>query len=467
VIWIHASSAARFDQSLRDTADQLEISGREDPQANIFQLFRQWLCESKRGRWLVVLDNADDASFVLQPLSSSMNSRKGGQADTTSPNLAEYFPYCDRGSVLITTRTREVALKMVDSVNVVDVCPMGENHALALLKKKLGKDIGSKSLEELARTLEYMPLAIVQAAAYIKETAPRYSVQQYLEDFRESDHSTTSLLDANAGFLRRDKEASNSIILTWQISFEHILTKRQSATDLLSLMSFFDREAIPEFLLRHQNESQHPKEFEKDLKILRDYAFVAITTADVKTFEMHRLVQLSTQVWLDTRKQLVRWKESSIKTLDAKLPNGEHQNWSVCQALYPHVKATMELKLDSLDSSLQWANVMYKAGWYALRKGITSDAEQLAALALKVRTERLGQEHPSTLNVKGSLAQTFRNQGRWKEAEDLQLQVIEARERTLGKEHPDTLTAKANLAETHRSRQEQLANDSMRCCELQ
>jgi hypothetical protein len=91
VIWIHPSSAARFDQSVRDTADQLEISGREDPQANIFQLFRHWLSENKRERWLIVLDNADDATFVLQPLSLNMNSRKDSQAGATSPTLAEYF----------------------------------------------------------------------------------------------------------------------------------------------------------------------------------------------------------------------------------------------------------------------------------------------------------------------------------------------------------------------------------------
>jgi len=35
--------------------------------------------------------------------------------------------------------------------------------------------------------------------------------------------------------------ASNVILTTWQISFDYIGSKRQSATDLLSLMSFFDR----------------------------------------------------------------------------------------------------------------------------------------------------------------------------------------------------------------------------------
>ncbi|KAK1807294.1 hypothetical protein LTR12_018360, partial [Friedmanniomyces endolithicus] len=75
--------------------------------------------------------------------------------------------------------------------------------------------------EKLAAALEYMPLAIAQAAAYIKKRAPRCSVEQYLVKFEKSDRSKTSLLNANSEELRRDSEAKNSIILTWQISFEH------------------------------------------------------------------------------------------------------------------------------------------------------------------------------------------------------------------------------------------------------
>lgn len=62
-------------------------------------------------------------------------------------------------------------------------------------------------IAELAAELEFMPLAIVQAAAYISQRAPLYSVRQYLEKFRESDREKTSLLDYEAGQLRRDREA--------------------------------------------------------------------------------------------------------------------------------------------------------------------------------------------------------------------------------------------------------------------
>src|SRR6266480_2310616 len=100
--------------------------------------------------------------------------------------------------------------------------------------------------------------------------------------------------------LRRDWEAKNSIIITWQISFSYIQQTRPSAADLLSLMSLFDRQGIPEALLQNrtkqgnarqdqrewsanddadddkESESQFSvgDEFEEDVLTLRNYSFI-------------------------------------------------------------------------------------------------------------------------------------------------------------------------------------------------
>ncbi len=58
------------------------------------------------------------------------------------------------------------------------------------------------------------------------------------------------LLEYDAGDLRRDGGASNSVLTTWRISFDYIRLKRPSAADLLALMSFFDRQGIPEWILK-------------------------------------------------------------------------------------------------------------------------------------------------------------------------------------------------------------------------
>ena len=48
----------------------------------------------------------------------------------------------------------------------------------------------------------------------------------------------------------------------------------------------------------------------------------------------------------------------------------------------------------------------------------------------------VGKEHPDTLISIGSLASTYREQGRWNEAEQLEVQVMNIRKKLLDEEHP-------------------------------
>lgn len=126
---------------------------------------------------------------------------------------------------------------------------MNQAEALGLLQKKLSTPTEHETLARLAQELEFMPLAIVQAASYITHRSPRCTVSQYLEKLQKSDREAIRVLNEEAGLLYRDWEAKNSILLTWQISFDYIRGKRPSATDLLSPMSFFDRQDITENIL--------------------------------------------------------------------------------------------------------------------------------------------------------------------------------------------------------------------------
>jgi hypothetical protein len=136
-------------------------------------------------------------------------------------------------------------MQVMEDSDIIPIKPMHDAAAHALLRKKLGDAAEEDdSITELATTLDHIPLALVQAAAYIRERAPRCSVQQYLEEYRQSDRSKTSLLNREAGHLRRDIAASNAVLITWQISFKHIRHTRPSTADLLSLISFFDRQGI-------------------------------------------------------------------------------------------------------------------------------------------------------------------------------------------------------------------------------
>ncbi|KAK0302703.1 hypothetical protein LTR82_017791 [Friedmanniomyces endolithicus] len=151
VLWIHASNVARFEQSVRDVADQLKSYGRKDPKADLVQLLRNWLRDKSKERWLIVLDNADDAGFLLEPPATT------GEAQPAQ-RRTDYIPTCDHGSVIITTRSKREAPRLVYESDMVDVLPMSEGEAEELLESKLG-ELGQDD-RELVLALDCMPLAI-------------------------------------------------------------------------------------------------------------------------------------------------------------------------------------------------------------------------------------------------------------------------------------------------------------------
>jgi hypothetical protein len=348
---------------------------------------------------------------------------------------------------------------------------MDEVHALALFEKKLGIQSNRKDIAELAAALEFMPLAVVQAAAYINQRAPRCSVRQYIEKFQKTDKGKTRLLTYEAGHLRRDRDAKNSIIITWQISFDYIHQVRPSAANLLSLMSFFDRQGIPEALVQNRGETRNGREdlerrrsdnegrdgedsgsessvhdeFEDDILTLRNYSFIFVNV-DTTTFGMHRLVQLATRKWLEAHGQLEGWKQQYIKNLCTEFPTGKYENWAKCRALFPHAKSALAQQPEGEDSLREWALLLYNAAWYAWLRGSFTDAEKMSVKSMKVREKQLGQEHVATLSSIAMVALAYKLGGLWKEAEELEVQVMETSKRVLGQEHPDTLTSMDNLA---------------------
>ncbi|KAK2592705.1 hypothetical protein QQS21_009606 [Conoideocrella luteorostrata] len=542
VFWVHASNAARFEQSFRDIATCIRVPGRQNPKANIFQLVHDWLRDARQGPWVIVLDNVDDASFLKAPVPGNETGEMTAKT-SNSKQLILCIPQCQHGSVLITSRSRGAALELVEYADIITIEPMDKKDALQLFRNKLGQSDDENCVAELARALEYMPLAIVQAAAYILQRKPRCSAQEYLNKFRHSDKRKIGLLGLEGGKLRRDTEAKNAILITWQMSFDYIRKTRTSAADLLSLMSFCDRQGIPETLLRDRNDCVHDhneqnlrdgthdvgeedehnnitvsgertnsegendsdsdsiefrsnysdnNQFENDIIALRDFCF--ITANDDRTsFEMHRLVQLATLEWLRAHKVYEQWKNRFLVRLCAEIPEGEYKNWTKCQALFPHAQSVAAQRPVSEKSMKEWATILYRAAWYALRVGKGIEAEDLSIKALKARKKifdkphrhvtdskamvalayslrgrweaaeelevqvmetskkKLGEDHPDTLTSMGNLASIYRNQGRWEAAEELDMQVMETHKKKLGEDHPNTLTSMGNLASTYRN----------------
>ena len=395
--------------------------------------------DGKIGKWILVLDNVDDDELLRKPLVTRMEVQANTQRHAPTQPPLRYLLESSNGSIIITSRNKGVASEIVGhKKNLIDVRPMNTAEALVLMRTKLDECAEGDELVQLVEELEFMPLAIVQAASYIAHRSPRCSALQYLTNLRQSDRQATKLLHQEGKNIDRDWEAKNSILLTWQISFDHIRRVRQSAADLLSLMSFFDWQGIPEDLLWVQDidrnheplgfpqdvgnrssdegmdcssEPDVEDDFESDIAILRDYSFIT-SGKDSMVFTMHRLVQLTVRTWLKTYGLEEEWKERFIKTLYGEFPTGQYENWERCRSLFPHVRSAVLHQPKSQDSLQSWAALLYKGAWYATECGNISVAEDMAAISRKQRMKIGGAEDEDTLDSTAMLAEAYRLEGR-------------------------------------------------------
>jgi hypothetical protein len=126
---------------------------------------------------------------------SSTGGAAMNSAEQKSESLSKYLPLSSYGSILFTTRSREVALVLTEiEDDIVIVEPMDESHANTLFRKKLPGGHDEKQVAELLLALDFMPLAISQAAAYIRQRAPRVSIARYLSNFHRGEKDRAALL---------------------------------------------------------------------------------------------------------------------------------------------------------------------------------------------------------------------------------------------------------------------------------
>jgi tetratricopeptide (TPR) repeat protein len=425
-------------------ADRLLLPGREDLHADVLQLVHAWLSERRNGPWLIILDNVDDDSvfFGDNQDSAGMSPMQAVDAANHGRPLESFLPQVAHGTILITSRNNIAANNLVGGYgDVVQVEPMEEDEALALLHTRVPFGESSRAdAKALVHALEGIPLAITHAAAYIKTRASTTTISTYLELFRESEVNQVHLLSTKEWKdIRRDYSIRHAVIATWQISFQHIQETEQSAADLLALMSMYDKQGIPRWLLQQANASQ--RDFDDALAPLLSFSLVK-TEIGAQALTMHRLVQLSMRRWLEAEGELGRWVKESIHALSAVFPSGDYETRNQCRVLLPHLKEIVGHTTEDREGLEKQADSAVRAGWYLLLMGEYTTAESFLQLSLDIREKVLGQEHPDTLTSVRNLALVLERQGKYDEAEAMHRRDLS--EKVLGREHPDTLTGLNN-----------------------
>ena len=289
VFWVPALSAATFEQAYVEMARLLPVQRRSEDE-DLKELVRRYLSSDIAGPWLLILDNADDMDMLR--------------------TMTQYLPESDGGLILITTRSRDVALSAADG-GIVELHEMSLQEAKSILQKWLTtKDLGDDAaVKELLSELTYLPLAIAQAAAYLKRN--KISIATYLGLLRGTEKDMVSLLSREFPDSTRYVGSANAVATTWLVSFDQIRRSDLAAADILSFMSQIEPKAIPQSILPGLGSEE---QMVNAIGTLCGYTFLG-RRGEGDMFDMHSLVHVATRIWIEKHERAKETETEAIQHL--------------------------------------------------------------------------------------------------------------------------------------------------------
>ncbi|KAJ6548787.1 P-loop containing nucleoside triphosphate hydrolase protein [Mycena capillaripes] len=393
----------------------------------------QWLA-AKREEWLLFFDNVDDPNL----------------------NLNVFLPRCSHGNILITSRNPELRGYGGSYSFVTD---MDEDEAVALLLQSARCNVSPANegiASEIVKVLGYLPLAIIQAGAFILKSGV---LDSYLDLYTKN---RARLLSEKP--VQSHDDYAWQAYTTWQMSFDKL---SPPAAMFLQLCSFLHRDGISEDIFSRAATYEFPswgpsrEELQKPLDFLSLFlgstgewdplCFLQVTNEirayslinfdpERKMYSIHPLVHSWCRNMINDPEPYHSIMVAVIGMSSAQIPDEDRELTSL--KLISHVDSLIHKDPQmAAEFGMEYGRIYYYSQWY-------KQAEELYEKVLEKRRKLLGDDHPDTITALRNLAATFSTSGQLHRAAELEGIVLEKRRKLLGEYHPDTLDAMYNLAAT-------------------
>ncbi|KAM0495692.1 hypothetical protein ACHAP8_007962 [Fusarium lateritium] len=303
VIWISALSRASFEQACTEMIKVFKIEHPADKDPK--ETFKDFLSSEEAGKWVLIIDNADDMEILY-----------GTGTSQGTGGIAEFIPDCEQGYILLTTRSRETAVRFAQS-NVLELPGMDVEDATALLRNSLIQNDQIQDAEvtnELLQKLAHLPLAIIQASAYMNTNM--VPITEYLRLLQNTNRDMIELLSVGVYEKTHYNESQGAVLTTWIVSFEQIRDSHTEAATLLSFVACLEPKAIPRALLPRLESEQS---MTRAIGTLCGYGFFS-PREDGKMFDMHSLVHLATQIWIQDEGHEERTQQLAFEHMAEEFP---------------------------------------------------------------------------------------------------------------------------------------------------
>lgn len=332
---MHADTEATLTQDYKTIAGVLGLGSRLEG-SELLGAVRRGIESQKR--WVLVVDNADDLGLFGV-----------GQTSGKQPGaLLNSIPKGPNGTVLWTSRDQRVDGSLVGPQRGIPVAKMTVEESRKLLEKWRRQVTPTKEIQEadlLLQELQWLPLAISQAGAYLYRTET--SIPEYLSQLKR-ETGRWRVLGEDEFDRHRRSDAQNSVLRTWSISIRRLKKESLTAYRILHVLAFVDNQNIPMKLLaaaaKYNKETQTAKPKRKDqitkrtisrlknfsfkptsprseeqgqgqvkktdrdelgraVRRLKNFSFVTEhrSESNRRTFEMHKLVQDAARYGLQTQ----------------------------------------------------------------------------------------------------------------------------------------------------------------------
>ncbi|MEV5136829.1 tetratricopeptide repeat protein [Streptomyces syringium] len=412
VWWVPAETPDGITLALASLAAHLDpYAGLTTTSAEAAAWATGWL-QSHEG-WLLVLDNAE-----------------------TPDDLAPVIGRLTTGQHLITSRRATGWHHLAQPLALRTLAP---DASTDLLMRITGEPDGpDDALAELAAELGHLPLALIQAAAYIQHTA--ITPASYLARLRRH---PARMFAASA-----TDDHERTIARVWQLTLQAIAARNPLAVDILRTFAWLGPDDVPRDLAEALDDD--PIAVDEALALLHAYSMITLTS---RTFTVHRLVQAvaRTPDPADPHRAEETIEEArrrAIGLLVAALPGDPLFNvagWPRWRELLPHIEALATRVAPDQDDERTDA-IWLQASAFLQGEVQLDRAVDFAERSMAASQRLYGPDAPRTLASRSLLASAYREAGDLTKAVPLLVRNRDDCERVYGAAHAETLTARTNLA---------------------
>ncbi|KAI1187709.1 acyl transferase/acyl hydrolase/lysophospholipase [Nemania serpens] len=421
VLWLPAVNNATFQQACAEAVKHLAIpvANHEDSK----EVLQRHLNSSQAGKWLLVIDNIDEMATLL------------GSSDGLD-GIHRFLPDSDNGRILFTTRFYDIATRVAGD-DTVELKAMNPEEAMSYLNEKMQLDHQDHAAAtDLLDQLAHLPLAITQAAAFIKRN--RIAVQEYLDLLGRTESDTTEVISWEFSDKDRYEKSQNAVALTWQVSFAQICDIDATAAELLKFISWIEPKAIPRSLLPTEGSET---QLIASIGTLLGYAFLDVREGG-NTYDMHRLVHLATRAWVKKQGEEDTIKASALAHVSNIFPTSDWDNRFLWRQYLPH---GLRLLQGNSDTSEDSTFLGYWVGRCLQEDGRYDIAIRILEDVVAKQETTLAEDHPDRLESQHALAYSYGENGQVQKGIELLEHVVSMR-KALSESHPSRLASQHALA---------------------